>query len=439
MRTAAFGLGLAVVGFGVGCDDELVDGVFTDEEWTQVQALTLVEAAPPSPTNRFADDPAVAAVGQKLFFEKRYAGPIIDGDDGTNGGLGQVGETGKVACVSCHDPLGYFTDTRPNNQRSLGTALTGRNAPSLVNVVFYEWGNWAGAHDQFWKQGANGAESRDNFNSTRLDYAHMLFAHYRADYDALFPIPLDPALDPAHPDAARFPPSGRPKASGAADGPWELMAPADQLIVNTIMANAGKALEAYERLLISRNAPFDRYVAGESKAISAAAKRGLRLFIGKAACDGCHSGSTFTDQLFHNTGLSQTRDPQDQGRFDDLPRAVNNTFSGAGAFSDDPVAGAAKLAGMTQTDALRGQFRTKSLRHVTLTAPFMHDGSLATLLEVVQFYDAGGHPTGFPGVKDPLMVPLNLSEQEMRDLVAFLETLTGEPVPAALTVDTSAP
>jgi cytochrome c peroxidase len=118
---------------------------------------------------------------------------------------------------------------------------------------------------------------------------------------------------------------------------------------------------------------------------------------------------------------------------------VNSPFNGAGIFSDDPVAGAAKIAGLAQAEEQKGQFRTKSLRHLTETAPYFHHGDMQTLEEVVRFYNAGGGDSGFAGVKDPLMVPLNLSDSEIADLVAFLESLTGAPVDEALTMDTSAP
>ncbi|NVB80309.1 MAG: hypothetical protein HOV81_18085 [Kofleriaceae bacterium] len=418
------------------CGDEpdaLVDGMFTDAEWAQIQTFTPIGEPPPNPTNRYADDERAARFGQRLFNEKRYSGPLAVASD-----LGEVGETGKIACASCHRPNAFFTDTRSDNAKSFGAARTRRNAPSLVNVVFYEWGNWGGAHDQFWKQAANSPETSDNTAGTRLAFAHVVYDHYRDAYNELFPIPLDPALDSHAPDAARFPRSGKPKPNGAPDGPWESMTPEDREIVNTIMANCGKSIEAYERRLISRNAPFDRYVAGDPTAITAAAKRGLALFIGKAACDECHTGPTFTDQAFHVTGVVQTIDPIDNGRYDDIVR-VDNTFNGAGPYSDDPVAGAAKIANLVQTEDLKGRFRTKSLRHLTETAPYFHDGSAATLDDVVRFYNQGGGEAGFAGVKDPRMVPIGLSESEIADLVAFLESLTGEPVTAELARDTSAP
>ena len=425
MRLGSCALALGLL---VGCGDDgggqLVDGMFTDAEWEQVQQFLLVDGPAPTPTNRFADDEMVAAFGKKLFFEKRYAGPLT-----TDSELGQAGETGKVGCITCHNPESYFSDSRADNRTSLGAARTGRNTPSLVNVSYYEWGNWAGAHDSFWKQGANTPETKDNAGGNRLGFAHMLWDHYRDEYNALFDPDLDPALDPAHADAARFPPQGKPKSSDAdPDGPWELMDPDDQIIINRIMSNVGKSFDAYERKLISKNSPFDRYVEGDFSALTASAKRGLKLFIGKAGCDSCHTGSTFSDQKFHNTGVMQSRDPLDQGRYSDIPKAVNNTFNGASMYSDDPVAGAAKLEGVVQSDEVRGQFRTKSLRHLTATAPYMHDGSLDTLEDVVRFYNEGGASTGFPGTKSSLMVPLNLTSGEIDDLVAFLSSLTGEPV-----------
>ena len=264
-----------------GCmSDKMVD-VFSEEEFDIIRQFGPLGDVPPDPTNRYADDEAAAAFGQRLFFEKGYAHKLTIADPA----LGNVGDEDKISCASCHDPTAYYTDTRSKpNAVSVGIALTQRNAPTLVNAAFYTWGSWGGKDDTLWFQGANGCESQVNFGSNRLEYAHLIYKKYRADYEALFPVPLDPALDPTAPDAARFPNQGRPKSTASApDGPWELMAPADREIVQVILANAGKALEAYERRLVSRNAPIDKYIAGDYSALSPAAKRGLRLFIGKAA------------------------------------------------------------------------------------------------------------------------------------------------------------
>jgi cytochrome c peroxidase len=425
-------------------EDDPLDG-FSELEWERIAALGPMVGPPANPTNRFADDSRAAALGQRIFFERGYAGPLVVGDDGTNHGLGAAGDRGKVACASCHDPAGWFMDRRSNpNATSLGVSWTDRNAPSLVNVVYYTWLGWGGKQDSPWMQGATSHESKDNTAGNRLQYAHLLYAKYRTDYDAIFAPALDPALDPAALDASRFPPSGKPKsATTDPDGPWELMAAGDRTIVNQIISNVGKALEAYERRLVSGNAALDQYITGDRTALTASAKRGLALFIGKAGCIACHDGVALTDNDFHVTGVAQAGGAHvpatDTGRFDDVAKLLAGKFTGASAFSDDPTAGAAKLAGLAQDASQQGKFRTKNLRQVAVTGPYMHNGSLATLADVVDFYDRGGAPDGFAGTKDPRIVPLGLTTTERADLVAFLGSLTGDPVPVELQLDTSAP
>jgi cytochrome c peroxidase len=408
----------------------MVDGVFTPPEWKKVQSYSPVPMPPPSsPTNRFADDERAAAFGQRMWFEKRYSGAITVVGPGAAGG---VGETGKYSCASCHDAKSWFIDTRTApNTLSIGAAnVTKRNSPSMVNIAYYKWGGWGGAQDQFWKQGANSPETKD-LAGDRLGIAHLIYEHYRSDYESTFQTELDPALS-ADDNSGRFPPNGKP-----GDLEWDSMNPNDQLIVNRIQANLGKAFEAYERRLVSRDAPFDQYVAGNHSALTMSTKRGLRLFIGKAGCDKCHSNQTFSDQEFHNTAVPQTA-PYDLGRFDDVGR-LQNPFNGAGMFSDDKEAGLEKIDGVVQTDDMRGQFRTKSLRQVAETGPYFHNGSATTLEDVIRHYNKGGATESYPGNKDMAMVPLNLTESEIQDLVAFLKSLTGQPVPEELTIDTSAP
>ncbi len=161
----------------------------------------------------------------------------------------------------------------------------------------------------------------------------------------------------------------------------------------------GQAFGSYLRTLLSENSPFDRwYFGGDTDAVAPAAKRGFFLFFGGAGCVECHritqEAALFTDHAFHNTGVA--REGSDLGRFE-----------------------------VTRDPAHRWQFKTPILRNVTLTAPYMHDGSLATLHEVVDFYNRGGFLS--EGI-DPRIQPLGLSEQEEADLVEFLESLTGDNI-----------
>jgi cytochrome c peroxidase len=407
----------------------------TPQEAAAVAMLSPLPAVPADPTDAYADNAAAAALGQMLFFDKSYAGPLAVGDDTDPAALGMVGETGKVACASCHTAGSMQMDdqrSNPNNV-SLGTDYGPRNALGAVNSSYYTWTNWGGRFDSQWSLPLAVAENGKIMNSTRLQVAHMLWTKYRTEYNALFTVPLDPSLDPTAADAARFPATGKP-GQPAFDG----MAAGDQLIINTIYANYGKAIEAYERKLVSGNSRFDQFVAGDRSALSSSEIHGLKLFLAKG-CVTCHSGPAFTDNQFHALAVAQTGNhvpASDLGRYQDVPALLASPFNTNGAFSDSTTTG--KIDGLAQVVSQQGQFRTRGLRNVAQSGAFMHDGSLATLADVIAFYDAGGGDVGTTGiVKDPLLQPLGLSAQDRADLAAFLATLTGDGVPASLLADTS--
>lgn len=162
--------------------------------------------------------------------------------------------------------------------------------------------------------------------------------------------------------------------------------------------DAVTALELYMTDLVSLDSPFDRFIAGDDGAMGEAAIRGFGIFVGKGMCIECHRGPQFSDGSFRVTGVPQR---------------------GAHAPTFD--------SGREGT----GAFLTAPLRNITRTAPYMHDGSLASLEEVVEFYRWGGGVTDFP--KDPLMEPLEITDVEAHDLIAFLTALEGTPLPDALT------
>ncbi len=154
------------------------------------------------------------------------------------------------------------------------------------------------------------------------------------------------------------------------------------------------AIATYERTVVSGEAPFDRWIKGDEAAISASAERGFHLFNGKANCASCHSGWRFTDDSFHDIGLADS----DVGRGEHLPGIVS----------------------------MQHAFKTPGLRNIDQRGPYMHDGSLTTLQEVIDHYDEGGIKR--PSLSDE-MKPLGLTEQEKHDLVAFMEVLTSEDAP----------
>src|SRR6185295_12925405 len=148
-------------------------------------------------------------------------------------------------------------------------------------------------------------------------------------------------------------------------------------------------------------------------------------------CINCHGGPNFMDGGFNNAGKAQTGPHialTDLGRFNGVPSVQGDLFNGSGAFSDDTVAGAAKLSGLTQQSSQLGQFKTPTLRSVSKTGPYFHTGGLASLWDVVDYYNHGGDGTGFAGVADIGIQPLKLTEEEVRNLVEFLKSLEGAPL-----------
>ena len=216
------------------------------------------------------------------------------------------------------------------------------------------------------------------------------------------------------------------------DFSFDSMSEADQHTVSTIFANIGKAIEAYERRLISRNAPFDRFVAGDSEAISVEAKRGLKTFIGKGVCILCHDTPTFTDNDFHNLGVPQGALPEDTGRYAGISLLLADPFNGGGTYSDDTAVATRILNFLEPIQQHQGEFKTPTLRNVALTAPYFHTGEFPTLESVIEFNNVGGTGGNFVGQREGTLEPLGLSKQEIADLIAFLETLTGELPPAHL-------
>jgi len=404
--------------------------LLTAQEEAAIHTLSPLPAVPSDPTNAYAGSAAAARLGQMLFFDKSYAGALAVADDGTNGGLGAIGATGKVSCHACHAVGSSSLDDRrskPNNV-SLGTDYGTRNALGLVNSSYYTWTNWGGRFDSQWALPLAVAENPKIMNSSRLQIAHLLYDKYRTEYDAAFPVPLDARLV----DTTVFAATGKPGAAA-----YDNLVAADKLIADRIFANYGKAIAAYVRLLVSPDAPFDRFVAGDRAALGVSAVRGLKLFLAKG-CVSCHGGTNFADSTFHAIGVLQTgtRVPAvDLGRHADVPGLLASPFNTNGVFSDDTTTG--RLTGLVQDDGQKGTFRTKSLRNVAETGPFMHSGQLATLAEVIDFYDRGGDAVAVGVTKDPRVVPLGLSPQDKLDLIEFLSTLTGRPPSVSALVDTS--
>lgn len=274
-------------------------------------------------------------LGRRLFFEPRLS------------------SDGSLSCASCHDPRHAFTTS---DARAVGFEgkVNRRNAPTILNRALGGSFFWDGRADSLEKQAIEPIENPLELHSTLPDVLARLSADptYVAQFQAAF-----------------------------GEGPIT----ADHL---------GRAIASFERTLVSANSPIDRFQAENAKAVSDEARLGLWVFESKGQCWHCHSGPNYSDESFHNTGVSWNQTPLDLGRFE-----------------------------ITGQESDRGAFKTPTLREVARTAPYMHDGGMATLRDVVEFYNRGGIPN--PN-RDARIKPLNLTPLEIDYLIAFLQNLSGE-------------
>jgi cytochrome c peroxidase len=379
--------------------------------------LSPLPDPPPDPTNAVHADPAAARLGQALFFDRRLSA------DAT------------VSCATCHVPEQSWTDGRP---LARGVSALPRHTMTLWNVAHNRWFFWDGRKDTLWSQALAPLEDEREHATSRLAVLHVLHADegYRRAYTDVFG-PL-----PELTDATRFPRDARPTPE-TPEQPhhvaWQAMSAADQEAATRAFVNVGKALAAFQRNLVSRAAPFDEFVEGlrtgdaqKVAALSPAAQRGAALFAGKARCFLCHDGPLLSDLEFHDNRVPVGEEGGDPGRKLGIRRLQADPFNSRSVFADDGGEAGRIKVGLLVSDSHGGKlFKTPTLRNIARTAPYMHEGQLATLADVVRFYDTleGAAPESG---SERIIQPLGLTEEERADLVAFLESLTDEGLPAEL-------
>lgn len=308
-------------------------------------------------------------LGRKLYFDETLS---VDG---------------TVACATCHDVTRSFTDRRPASE-GVGGKVGRRNAPTTMNTAFLG--------TQFWDGRAPTLEAQ-----------------------AVLPITNPIEMGQPNNDAA---------VAAIADDPeyQKLFQAAYGRMPN--MPDIGRAIAAFERTLIFLDSPFDRYVAGDRSAMSAAAVAGWELFNGKGRCATCHPISLTnpigTDNRFHNIGVSARAQ-----NFDKLAQQADALLA-----RDASIDQIEELALETDANQLGrfnvtrnrsdiGSFRTSQVRNIGITAPYMHDGTMQTLWDVMDHYNKGGEPHLY---LDGGIEPLALSETEIDQLVAFMFALTDD-------------
>ena len=381
------GLQRAIYRLVVGGVAAAIGSVALSQTWLSPEQVERVlsfgpwpVAATVDPGNRVSGQPAAIELGRQLFFDARLS------------------RVGYIGCVTCHVPDRSWGDAKP---RAHGLADVDRNTPMLSDLRLKRWYGWGGNSDSLWM-----ASLRPILDDRELDStpAHIRHLYVR-----------DPEL------ACWY----RRAYGRAPDDAGD-----DDL---TVLVNTGKALAAFEETLVSGRTPFDDFrdalSRGDAAAAArypAAAERGLQIFIGRGNCVLCHNGPNFSNGEFHATGVGHftARGRADGGRFDGIEAVTTNQFNLLSKFNDDPTrANATPTRNVVLAPRNWGEFRTPSLRNVAVTAPYMHNGSLETLRDVLKHYseldEERLHADG-----EKLLRPLKLSATETADLIAFLETLT---------------
>ncbi|GJM23177.1 MAG: methylamine utilization protein [Planctomycetota bacterium] len=391
--------------------------MLTPEQIELAREFSPLPEPPADPTNAVYEDLDAALLGQALFFDTRFS------------------SNGEVSCATCHEPALGFGDGR---KLAKGVAHHPRHSMTLWNVAYNRWFFWDGRKDSLWSQALGPLEDAREHGSSRLEIVHALAdaPELVRAYTEVF------GAFPNVSDSSRFPAAGRPVAEQPRHPhqvAWDTMSADDQRTVNRVFTNFGKLLAAYQRQLVSRRAPFDVFVEGladndpeKLAALSPSAQRGFTLFAGKAACHICHDGPTFSDLEFHSNRVA-TGEGVDPGRALGVLQLKVDPFNGASEFADDGGARATRKLQITPRGwHIPGEFKTPSLRNVAVTAPYMHEGQIATLAEVVHFYSTleGAAPPDPKGEK--LITAVQLTDAEQADLIAFLESLTDESLPAEL-------
>ena len=335
-------------------------------------------------TNKYANNIAAKKLGKQLFFDSRLS------------------SNGKVSCATCHD---FSQSLADGKALAVGLGQGERNTPSLINAGMQRWFFHDGRADSLWLQALGPIESKLEMggNWQKIHRVFVKDATLLAAYNKVF-----------------------------VDAPLLPKVPYFKIDKNRFKVNVGKALAAYEMDLVQFNSRFDDYVNAVvsrndyRNVLTQSEQRGLKVFVGKGRCVQCHSGANFSDGEFHNIRLmAAVNNPQDSGRYGAITMLKENPMNTLGLYSDDPAA--VKTQYIRQYEAQWAAFKTPTLRNVALTAPYMHDGSMATLRDVIEHYSRFDNAAP-DHHKNPLLTPLNLSEKEAGDLEVFLQTLSGTVV-----------
>jgi cytochrome c peroxidase len=374
--------------------------------------MRLKEAGkrPADASNAYEQQTEVAVFGRALFNDTRLS------------------KNGQVACVSCHSATNQFEDGRHFGK---GISTGKRRTMPVMGAAHSPFLFWDGRKDSLWSQALGPLEDAAEHGGNRVRFAKLVQDQYTAQYQKLFG---------NMPDFSKLPQDASPGGSEAERAAWADMPESSREAVNRVFANMGKAIAAYESQISYGESRFDQYAQATVSANGRGQEvftqqevRGLKLFLTKGQCVTCHNGPLMTDHAFHNTGVPpiDPRNP-DRGRVDGLKKLLKDEFNCLGRYSDAKPEQCGELQFLSTNDISQlAAFRTPSLRNVAARSPYMHAGQFATLEQVVQHYAdspkavLGHSELARPGERHADRQTVLLSAEDIKDVAAFLGTLTG--------------
>lgn len=370
------------------------------EQWQIANSLarpiTLPLFAPPDTSNQYQNNQAVIDFGKTLFFSSKLS------------------SNQTISCASCHQPNNHWIDTV---QFATGLAEGNKNTPSLWNVAYNRWFFWDGRADSLWSQALAPIESPIEMGNNRLAVLHTILntPTLLTPYKTLFGQDIL--------NIQNLPPSGSPlMANKAPNNHWPTLTNDQRIVVNTLFANIGKAIAAFESTLISPPSEYDEFIDTLNQGSAQItyphdAIEGFKIFIGKGNCITCHIGELLTSHEFHNIRLPLSG----PGRYEGIRKLWRNEFNQKGPYSDDNSA--FKLNYLKLVPRNFEEFKVPSLRMVSQTAPYMHDGRFSSLKKVVDYYSELKNAVPNKHLRETIIKPLTLSDTEKKQLIAFLKTL----------------
>lgn len=285
----------------------------------------------------------------------------------------------SISCAKCHDPNKGFSNGAQLSDAYPGTKHW-RHVPTVLNAAYVKLLFWDGRAGSLEEQAGGPIQAPIEMNQNPGHLVHKL--QQIPYYEKLF-----------------------------------------KKVFNSEVTfeNLARAIAAFERTIISRNVPFDAYLKGDRSALDAEQIRGLELFKGKAGCIDCHDGALLTDDKLHATGVPEIEPLKKES--DRI--ATRHFFAKDAGYANHKIDADYGQELISKSKSDRFKFKTPTLREIIDTAPYMHNGAFLTLEEVIDFYNKGG---GNLPNKDPLMKPLNLTNDEKQALIAFLESLSGDRI-----------